>query len=155
MNLYQYLGSNPLSRRDPQGTDYGTSDPDEEEKRNCVCLCGLIACSKAHDMSIDAATEAGRRFPGIPHNNPADAWRHCYWNCKMEQSWWINGLIINCARIIANAHEHYGDKKGQPQAEKIMDLHNNQVGRDIGDVGGDCATDCQHALDNGKLQIRP
>ncbi len=62
-------------------------------------------------------------LPGL-HNGPADALRHGLFNALNTQ---IAGE--NTAKALGDAHEE--DRPEQPEEEKIMDLHNNAVGRQI------------------------
>ena len=58
------------------------------------------------------------------HNNEADAFKHCYWQAEMTLFF---GKDI--AKFMGDKHE---DKPDNPDSEKVMDLHNNEVGREIG-----------------------
>ena len=59
------------------------------------------------------------------YNNEADAFKHCYFQAELTL---FLGKTI--AKFIGDRHE---DKPDNPPAEKEMDLHNNIVGRDIGE----------------------
>jgi hypothetical protein len=92
------------------------------------------------DRALTRAQETG--LPGL-HNGPADAWRHCYWNCTMTAE-----IGEDQAKIIADNHEIHG---GGPAIESQMDYHNNHEGRACGGV--DCDQCCQGRLDAGQLRI--
>jgi hypothetical protein len=96
--------------------------------------------SKLADKALSKAQETG--LPGI-HNGPADAWRHCYWNCTM-----VADVGADQAETIANNHESYG---GGPPNENTMDLHNNAQGRNCG--GSNCDQCCQSLLEAGHLHV--
>lgn len=58
------------------------------------------------------------------YNNEADAFKHCYWQAEMTLFF---GKDI--AKFLGDKHE---DRADNPDNEKFMDLHNNEVGREIG-----------------------
>ena len=58
------------------------------------------------------------------YNNEGDAFKHCYWQAEMTL--WFGKTI---AKWLGNKHE---DRPDNPPKEKEMDLHNNEVGRNIG-----------------------
>lgn len=97
-----------------------------------------------------AFAEAAKRFPSNTlHNGEGDAFRHAYWNALMTKH-----ESEALAKEFADAHE---TNPGQPAAEKTMDLHNNEVGRQIG-KDNPKATDeeladlVEKALKDGKLK---
>jgi hypothetical protein len=90
--------------------------------------------------ALAAAQQTG--LPGL-HNGPADAWRHCYWNCRM-----VEEINAEDAADIASNHEAHG---GGAAIENEMDTHNNEVGQSCS--GGGCAACCQNHLDSGRLWI--
>ena len=73
------------------------------------------------DKSLKADANTG--LPG-PHNGPADAWRHCYWNCLMTDE-----IGKDQAEFVADNHEKHG---GGPAIENLMDSRNNWEGRECG-----------------------
>jgi hypothetical protein len=92
------------------------------------------------DQALSAARKTG--LPGL-HNGAADAWRHCYWNCRMT-----NEIGSDQAESISTNHEN--DNEG-PEIENKMDLHNNMIGYTF--CGEDCDTCCQGKLDSGQLFV--
>lgn len=58
------------------------------------------------------------------HNNEGDAFKHCIW--QAELTFWLGKDI---AKFFGDLHEA---KPSNPEKEKIMDLHNNEKGREIG-----------------------
>jgi hypothetical protein len=99
-----------------------------------------LRASTLADEALAAAQATG--LPGL-HNGPADAWRHCFWNCNMTHA-----LGYDQAETIATNHESHG---GGPANENQMDLFNNEVGRNCG--GTNCDGCCQGALDAGRLRV--
>jgi hypothetical protein len=72
-----------------------------------------------------ALAEAQKRFSRSSlHNGSGDAFRHCFWSAMNARD---QGEDL--AKQFGDAHE---DFLGNPEAEKKMDLHNNQVGYGIG-----------------------
>lgn len=116
-----------------------------------VTECGQVFLSKseAEDFAEDAGYYSG--VPG-PHNGPQDALRHAMWNAEMAQR-------IGAARAEVWGTAHELDFNLQPTApnmnnpETVMDLYNNQVGRDIGvSTSHDLPQAILDALGNGLLQ---
>jgi hypothetical protein len=129
----------------------------------CSCPCGVIACKHARRLGIDAdrfAPNADPSFSGMKCvDDPCDAFRHCYWTCKMAQDSWISGNLLtlwrrgfDCAKFIGDLYEEVHSTNSN--SEK-MDKHNNAVGRIIGRAGWDCHHGCLMALQIGWLQKFP
>lgn len=78
-------------------------------------------------ISDIAKEETKKRFPKIakPHNNQADAFRHCYWSALL-----VKELGYITAKKYTDIHE--AGLKDNPKLEKKMDLHNNKVGLQLG-----------------------
>jgi hypothetical protein len=140
------------------------------EKWSVVWHVGALAGYRAKKLAAEAL-EAARQtgLPGL-HNGPADAWRHCYWNCRMTAV-----IGKDDAAFIAENHEEQDEHN--PTAERMMDTWNNKEGRDCAEpepVAGsganpkddyadwaakaaqkrpavDCDSSCQQKLDAGKL----
>ncbi len=150
LNLYGFVGNNPISRIDPLGLDYyGGGGADFREKLDCLCKCGKSNCEKGASLASRALSETQKRFPGSTlHNDKADAWRHCYWSCEMARD-----LGAKAAKCIGDVHENANTRRGQPPEERKMDDHNNSVGRDLAAQSGNCGDLCQKALDDGKLKV--
>lgn len=74
-----------------------------------------------------AFLETKNRFPKVkrPHNNKADAFRHCYWSALL-----VKELGYMNAKEFTDIHEE--GRKDNPVAEKKMDLHNNKIGLELG-----------------------
>lgn len=63
----------------------------------------------------------------VQYNGKGDAYRHTLWNAIGAAK-----LGANFMEQLANAHEVPDPGKTNNPVEKAMDLHNNQIGRDIG-----------------------
>lgn len=84
-----------------------------------------IAAISFNNNATTATAEAHKRFgPTTLHNGSGDAFRHCFWSAMNARD---EG--IGLARGFGNAHEA---GTGNPEAEKKMDTHNNEVGFGIG-----------------------
>ncbi len=98
----------------------------------------------------DALSTAQRKFPRNElHNGKGDAFRHCYWSCIMSLR-----MGVDQAKSVGDTHEEYGAKAGQAKKEEIMDLHNNQKGRNCSlssKIKNDCENNCQDSRDDGGL----
>lgn len=71
-----------------------------------------------------AFEETKRKFGRNGHNDISDAFRHCFWSAILARD---IGEIQ--AKRFTDAHE---DRSRQPIAEKMMDLHNNKIGIEVG-----------------------
>ncbi len=100
-----------------------------------------------------ASAESQRRYSGQGlHNGNGDAFRHCFWSALLSRD-----IGPDNARAFTTAHENYSDN---PAGERAMDLHNNNVGIQIGqtfsnetDTG--LSNRCAAALANGQLLTVP
>jgi hypothetical protein len=144
------IGQAPLSRTPRFSTPTISTGPSTTVRRaswgemwDALTGVGPIDALKARTMANEALAAA--RNTGLPglHNGPADAWRHCYWNCTMT-----GGIGADQARTIADNHERHGSG---PAIENNMDQHNNAEGRGCG--GSNCDTCCQGKLDRGELRV--
>ena len=102
-------------------------------------LTGLTPAEKIfllrHPFSINtiredankALAKSRQQFAGAGlHNGKGDAFRHCYWSALLTRD-----IGKNNARSFTTAHENYSEN---PTGERGMDLHNNGVGIDIGNL---------------------
>ena len=113
------------------------------EKWDAITAIGPWDAYKAKQLADKALVAAQRTgLPGL-RNGPADAWRHCYWNCTMTAE-----LGFADAQAIADNHERHG---GGPANEDTMDFHNNLWGRLCG--GKNCDACCQNDLNTGVLRV--
>jgi RHS repeat-associated protein len=106
-------------------------------------LDALTAQSLAREAMIEAQISG---LPGI-HNGQADAFRHCFWSCRMAQE-----IGASQAQAVGDTHERCS--KGPP-AEEAMDLANNATGRSYGTPGADCHAQCFTGATSGTLQTAP
>ncbi len=75
--------------------------------------------------SNDAIAEAKKQWHGVQLNTKADAFRHAYWNILLAKR-----INIQWAKDFTIAHESEPIQTADSR-EKPMDLHNNEVGRNI------------------------
>ncbi len=103
------------------------------------CIMNPFDCNKAKKCSDKALKETKKQFGRQGHNDIADAFRHCYWNCCMAQK-----IGSKEAKKFGDAHEDYW---GNPECEKQMDLENNKIGRNLGEQNpnGNCSDLCKKA----------
>lgn len=77
-------------------------------------------------QALDGAQQIADQTGWGIHNGGADAWRHCYWSARMTTE-----FGPGTAEAFGTRHENAEDGE-EPSAERDMDLHNNEVGREIG-----------------------
>ena len=98
------------------------------------------------------------RLPG-ERNGPQDAYRHCLWNCVMTEE-----VGETRAKIAGSIYEAAGSRVSGHPDEAQMDLHNNEVGRNLGkkcptikktEKQGreECKKGCMRALRRHELKI--
>jgi hypothetical protein len=71
------------------------------------------------------------------HNGKGDAFRHCYWSCRMTY------LFENSPDLSMDYSSWYEYTNPGPCEEALMDYQNNKTGTEIAASGGDCIVDCQ------------
>jgi len=104
--------------------------------------------------AASAATEAAQSVYGETNpalgNGEGDAFRHALWAYKMTKE-----IGDGAARAFGDAHE----RDGQPDGERLMDLYNNAIGRELAaDPRNKDRSDeevIREAIRAGKLQTRP
>jgi len=130
-------------------------------------------------VALVGAVEASRftddLFSGLPtHNNPADAFRHAYWNFLLTRGMAVlGGEGPKNAQKFADAHEaeHFKETlfgwlpegltgvRHWPEEERLMDIYNNAVGRSLAmlpeNAGRPAHEVILQALEEGKLQTLP
>lgn len=99
-------------------------------------IAGVLA-----DEATSLAWSIG--LPGI-NNGKADAFRHCFWSCRMTQE-----IGVSQAQIVGEIHE---DCVLNPSLEREMDLFNNSIGRSIGASSMNCKEACKEAACGGGLK---
>lgn len=171
-NLYRYVGNNPTNATDPSGLEKSPTYNRFHEGLASLSLLGSKITQEARRLADKAEEAARKRFPGaILHNDRGDAWRHCYWSALMRTRLVVSGdfnlssspnftdskHVDNVAHYIGWMHEEFGKKAGQPPIQYAMDMHNNEIGLQIGAPLGKNASEekisaaCDKALADGKL----
>ncbi|MBK5072971.1 RHS repeat protein [Budviciaceae bacterium CWB-B4] len=141
INTYRYP-LNPIQWIDPLGLD-------AIENALAVTILGpdVIPAKFIVDESYKFGQDMHKIVGGI-HNGAADALRHCYWMCRMTQSFGPGK-----AYLIGKSHEEAGNRAGQPKDEEAMDLANNGVGISCGISFKRCDNACIEKYNNGELHV--
>ncbi len=142
-NLFAFVSNNPINYKDPLGLK-GCSCGEKITQVGGVGPLDALTASGLADEAYAAAAASG--LPGR-HNGQQDAFRHCYWSCRMAQE-----IGAGQAQTVGNIHEECG---GNPPGETAMDLNNNASGRGFGAPGANCGTACMGAVNSGTLQTSP
>lgn len=130
VNLYRYVGNNPVSLRDPfglfvdpTGVSIYFTEIVVEQYANLLIAEYVIA--------PEVLREAERNFPANTlHNGIGDAWRHARWSSRMaNELGWLTAVIAGYGHEIDNLYEQWGAGEDIQWDEFWMDLHNNRVGR--------------------------
>lgn len=148
---------------DPDGmTDYppawlaAITGTDQQEVTNgeADLLNGLgFEALKFRDVAEEAHGTAETAFEGQGFNDGhADAFRHAYWNARMTQEFgeeWTADYAV--------AHERI---EGNPADRAAMDLHNNEIGREIGRANPDASPEelqqlVEQAVRDGQMVVVP
>lgn len=179
VNLYRFVGNDPTNMVDPSGLEGSPASgyyASTGEKLAAEFEFGAGKALKAKELADLALTTTQKKFPNATlHNDKADAWRHCFWSAMMAKDPALQpGYAVerpmnplfdsgckqtytDFAYKVGYNHELYGDKAGQPMIEHAMDMHNNNVGLNIGrKLGPKATTDdviaaCDKALKDGEL----
>lgn len=113
----------------------------------CASLSGcFIPGIHATNLAEDAHTQTLSLFGQDGLDSNGDAFRHCYWSCRMSSE---PSVGPRCAQVIGDCHEKCRDPKSPASR---MDRRNNAVGRAIGktcekseDAQGCCFNACYGA----------
>ncbi|MDR0703611.1 MAG: hypothetical protein LBF88_01340 [Planctomycetaceae bacterium] len=144
-NLIRYVKNRIVNKIDVKGLSCTCG-----ETITVVAAVGPFNAWSARNLATEALNEAATcGLPGL-HNGAADAFRHCYWSCRMTQK-----IGITNAKKVGDIHEECG---AGPPGETAMDLANNAVGRTIGattHTATDCKTGCMAGVSSGLLQTSP
>jgi hypothetical protein len=112
---------------------------------------GLVGLKEFADLRQDALHAAEGKFEGKGlTDGHADAFRHAYWNALMTQRYGEEW-----AREFATAHERNPSSHSVPVG---MDLHNNEVGRQIAQANPDASPEelanlVEQAVKDGKMVV--
>jgi len=161
VNLYAFVRNSPVGRTDFLGLQSMIIPPGgrgrPKPKPGDPCPCGEAAAQVAAVGPLDARTArrlanealAAARASGLPglHNGQADAFRHCFWSCRMAQQ-----IGADQAEEVGDTHERCNKN---PVGEEAMDQANNAAGRDFGTAGANCHDLCLQAAHDGTLQTSP
>jgi RHS repeat-associated protein len=163
-NKYRFVLNNPVSKVDAlglqavgwPGSGLPVPTPGGPPPRS-KCPCGEAAAQIAGVGPIDANTArrlanealAAAQASGLPglHNGQADAFRHCFWSCRMAQE-----IGADQAKQVGDTHERCSPN---PANEEAMDQANNATGRGFGTPGANCGDACMQAVRDGTLQTSP
>ena len=126
-------------KRDIRGITDIWNSLTESEKR--LCIRYPFDALKVNTARKIATEQTERKFGYSGLGDRSDAFRHGIWNAEMS-------ILLGSkkAELFATAHEDKdvsGDESdGFPKiAHKEMDLHNNEVGRYIGEENGNASED--------------
>ncbi len=143
---YSYSLNSPISLVDPDG------------KHPLIIVAVAIGAglfwlkfsSGNADARLARNKTTGRDMPG-DRNGMGDAMRHCIWSCEMSRD-----IGPRWSEVFGTAHELGGQLRDFPEAEREMDLHNNQCGRDVArNDKKTCFWACQDAYYSGELETLP
>jgi len=144
LSSYEYAGSQPIGYVDPSGEAPGglmnPMDPwnwSNTYAQGSEKACKMFNCAwSMYANAVAEVTAAG--WPGM-HNGPGDALKHCVGSCKM-----VNHCPIGTAEFAGYGHEVkpviagccVGGliRSGTVIDESAMDLHNNALGRNWGEI---------------------
>ncbi|NVK20589.1 MAG: hypothetical protein HWE30_17995 [Methylocystaceae bacterium] len=126
-------------------------------------LWNAVANTEQAKIADKLATEAGnltkKQFGKNGRSDDSDAFRHAYWSFMMAKKLGVEG-----AKNIGDGHEtaslrSYYQGSDQTDGELLMDLHNNQIGRQLYERYKDSDLPPEKiimdALNSGQLQTVP
>ncbi|WCN09008.1 DUF6973 domain-containing protein [Marinomonas mediterranea] len=119
-----------------------TDDEKSYLKRN---IHHVFIIKKARDT---AYRETAKIFGYNGRNDQSDAFRHCFWSALLAKE-----LGEKNAKKFTSAHE---SSPTNAINEKLMDLHNNDIGLNIGKSGGSntfLSARCLSALTSQELKV--
>lgn len=109
-----------------------------------------VAAIYANEAAKAAEASMARKYPHAPGgNDEADAYRHALWSHLMAQ-----GIGRETAKAFGDAYEVSGSRSIPPatRGERLMDLYNNEVGRQF---PNDQGRSLKNALETDRLRKRP
>ncbi|TWT66776.1 putative deoxyribonuclease RhsC [Posidoniimonas polymericola] len=169
MNLYGYVGGNPVLYADSHGlqrppglglpidagdlhdiiNDKIDGAPGVSEPEKDWCKCNTTCCFQASDSREQVADEMNERYGGGSGNSAVhNAIQHCAWMCIVASKW---GCSKEQARELGQAHEDgnfFGGANGD------MDLWNNDEGIESSsnwDSVDSCFDKCEAKAKSGEL----
>eukprot|EP01084_Bolivina_argentea_P136596 240563_1 len=104
----------------------------------------------AFDTTKELITSGDLDAPLGAHNDDADAFRHCYWSCRMAES-----IGVGQAKEVGDIHEEHaqsGDNPCLDDLEKKMDYKNNAYGRNVAAEKKNCRSTCLNAAKTNQIQ---
>ena len=116
-------------------------------------LLGIGDAWTANQLANEALEMARAIAPSLPggiggiHNGAADAFRHCYWSCRMAEE-------LGEVSALQAGDIHEACASDQPPGEEAMDRYNNSIGVQLG-RRHNCAKDCLEYTKDGTLQTSP
>jgi len=143
-NMFSFVKNNPLNLNDKYGLICIIN-----ERITALLSVGPIS---SYIGGVTLRNEAWResQATGLSGqiDGAQDAWRHCYWSCRMAQE-----IGVIDALLIGGIHEECNKQKCEI---KKMDMHNNYIGLKSALHGSnDCKLNCWAALIYGNLQTSP
>ncbi len=145
---YTFAESSPVFLTDPRGEMILIPILPSDLPENPV---DLDCVRRAATTAQRAADSSG--LPGM-HGGQQDAYRHCVWMCLASKT------CGNLSDWIAGTGHEFFSNGGVPMYstpdESMMDLHNNEEGRKLGqECGSNCDQGCRSKLANGELVTLP
>ena len=131
-NVYHYGSNNPIKYTDPTGRydkeEYKAFKALTRQEKN-VILSSISKSKTVNRMANEAWDKTNVTFGGNGRYDQSDAFRHGYWMGRNTQE-----AGEKFTRKFGDAHEYATnpDPKEFPRNDIIMDIHNNDVGIEVG-----------------------
>ena len=131
-NVYHYGSNNPIKYTDPTGRydkeEYKAFKALTRQEKN-VILSSISKSKTVNRMTNEAWDKTNVTFGGNGRYDQSDAFRHGYWMGRNTQE-----AGEKFTRKFGDAHEYATnpDPKEFPRNDIIMDIHNNDVGIEVG-----------------------
>jgi len=131
-NVYHYGGNNPIKYTDPTGRydkeEYKAFKALTRQEKN-VILSSISKSRTVNRMANEAWDKTNANFGGNRRYDQSDAFRHGYWMGRNTQE-----VGEKFTRRFGDAHEYSTNPnpKEFPRNDIIMDIHNNDVGIEVG-----------------------